>query len=51
PPPPPLVKHFRKKIYQNWLLSEFNHEIAAIWLLSQTVRTRFHRGLRVKTLC
>ena len=41
PPPPPACQAFSKKIYQNWLLSEFNHEIEAIWLLSQTVRTRF----------
>jgi len=31
-----------QKTYQNWLLPLFLHEIEALWLLSQTVRIRFH---------
>ena len=40
-PPPPRLSNIFQKIYQKCFLPEFTHEIDAIWLLSQTVRTRF----------
>ena len=41
-PPPPRLSNIFQKTYQNWLLPLFLHEIEALWLLSQTVRIRFH---------